>query len=340
MNFGPKARRGEVGEMKRTDWANQVALVTGGSGFVGANLTVKLLSLGARVIVLERDRPAPNSLDVLGIREKATLVTGSVEDIDLCERLLNEYQPAFVFHLAAQALVGAANRSPLSTFEANIRGTYLLLEACRRYGQASAMVVASSDKAYGIHSKLPYKEDFELKGQFPYDVSKACTDLISRSFAATFDLPVTVTRSANIYGPGDMNLSRIVPGTVVSILKGERPVVRSDGTPVREFIHVDDVVDGYLTLAENIDVARGQAFNFGTDEPVKIIDLVEMMLRLAGRPDLEPEILLSTKIAGEIDAQYLSGEKMEATFDWKPGRSLQKGVQELIEWYRRHLDAF
>ncbi|PYS88472.1 MAG: sugar dehydratase [Acidobacteria bacterium] len=325
--------------MDRTEWANQVALVTGGSGFVGANLTAKLLSLGTQVIVLERDRPAPNSLDVLGIRDKTTLVTGSVDDLFLCERLLNDYQPGFVFHLAAQALVGAANRSPLSTFEANIRGTYVLLEACRRYGQASAVVVASSDKAYGIHSELPYKEQFELKGQFPYDVSKACTDLISRSFAATFDLPVTITRSANIYGPGDINLSRIIPGTIVSALKGERPVIRSDGTPVREFIHVDDVVDGYLTLAENIDISRGEAFNFGTDEPVKIIDLVEMIIRLAGRTDLEPEILLTTKIAGEIDAQYLSGEKMAATFDWKPRRSLEDGIQESIEWYRQHLDA-
>jgi len=339
MNFGPKPRRGERGEMKRADWQKQVVLITGGSGFVGANLTAKLLALGASVVVLERDRLSPNSLDIFGIRDKTTLVTGTVEDIELCERLLNEYQPKFIFHLAAQALVGAANRSPLSTFEANIRGTYVLLEACRRYGQAQAVVVASSDKAYGIHTELPYKEDFELKGQFPYDVSKTCTDLLSRSFAAAFDLPVSVSRSANIYGPGDVNLSRIIPGTIVSILKGDRPVVRSDGTPVREFIYVDDVVDGYLTLAENIDISRGEAFNFGTDEPIKIVDLVRMMLTLAGRTDLEPDILLKTKIAGEIDAQYLSGEKMAETFAWKPTRSLENGIKESIQWYRDHLES-
>ncbi|MFL6468488.1 MAG: NAD-dependent epimerase/dehydratase family protein [Pyrinomonadaceae bacterium] len=326
--------------MKRSEWCNQTVLITGGSGFVGANLAAKLHDLGSSLVVLERDRVSPNSLDLLELRDHVTVVTGSVEDLELCERILNEYQPNVVFHLAAQALVGAANRSPLSTFDANIRGTYVLLEACRRAGKVEAIVVASSDKAYGIHKELPYREDFQLNGQFPYDVSKSCADLIARSFAATYELPVAVTRSANIYGPADANLSRIIPGTIISILRGQRPMVRSDGSPVREFIHIRDVVDGYLTVAESIGITRGEAYNFGTDEPVKIVDLVNIVLRLAERGDLEPEILLKTKIAGEIDAQYLSGNKMAKALNWTPSLSLEAGIVDSIDWYADHLDRF
>lgn len=326
--------------MQRNDWSNRAVLITGGSGFVGANLARALLSLNATVIVLERDRVSPNALDLFAIREKVNVVNGSVEDLTLCERVLNEYQPNAVFHLAAQALVGAANRSPLATFDANIRGTYVLLEACRRVENVEAIVVASSDKAYGIHDQLPYKEDFELKGRYPYDVSKSCADLIARSFAATYSMPVAVTRSANIYGPGDANLSRIVPGTIVSVLKSERPIVRSDGTPIREFIHVKDVVDGYLTVAERIAETKGEAFNFGTDEPIRIIDLVTTIIDKAGRTEIKPDVLLTTKIEREIDAQYLSGEKMTANLNWKPRISLDNGLEHTIGWYKEHLDSF
>ena len=326
--------------MQRSDWSTRTILITGGSGFVGANLAQGLLSLNASVIVLERDRVSPNTLDLFGIREQLNIITGSVEDLPLCERVLNEYRPNVVFHLAAQALVGAANNSPLSTFDSNIRGTYVLLEACRRAKSLDAVVVASSDKAYGIHDELPYKEDFELKGVYPYDVSKSCTDLIARSFAATYSMPISVTRSANIYGPGDANLSRIVPGTIVSVLRGERPVVRSDGTPVREFIHVDDVVDGYLTVAERINETRGEAFNFGTDEPVRVIDLVKTIISKSNRADLEPNVLLSNKISNEIDAQYLSGEKMATRLGWKPGIGFKDGLETTIEWYQDHLNRF
>ena len=324
-----------------SNFANKTIFVTGGSGFVGANLVKRLVDQGSHVVVLERDRTSPNSLDVFGLRQRVTVVTGMVEDLILIERALNEYQPSIVFHLAAQALVNTANRSPLSTFEANIRGTYVLLEACRRANPQPVVAVASSDKAYGSHDILPYSEDFPLQGTFPYDVSKSCTDLIAQSYAKTYKMNITVTRSANIYGPGDMNLSRVIPGTIISVLRGERPIIRSDGTPIREFIHVDDVVDGYLTVADNIDKASGQAFNFGSDEPVQILELVQKIIRIADREsDISPDILLDRKIEREIDAQYLSGEKIEKALNWRPRIGLDEGLASSVEWYKGHLEKF
>lgn len=318
-------------------WNNRTAFVTGATGFVGAHIVRHLIEKGAKVVCLERDSVRANSLDALGLRDKATIISGSIEDFSLMERILNEYEIEAVFHLAAQALVGAANRSPLSTFEANIRGTYLLLEACRQSETVKRIAVASSDKAYGSHDALPYREDFPLQGRFPYDVSKTCTDLIAQSFAHSYDLPVTVTRSANIYGAGDMNLSRIIPGTIISILKGENPIIRSDGTPIREFIHVDDVARGYLLLAENIDKARGEAFNFGTNEPIQMLDLVKKILTITGKIEaLPPQVMLKTKIEREIDAQYLSAEKINAQFGWKAKIDLDSGLQRTIEWYKNN----
>lgn len=323
------------------DWKGKTAFVTGGAGFVGANLVSRLLAEGTSVVVLERDRTSPNSLDVLGLRNRVTVITGSVDDLELMERALNEYQPQYVFHLAAQALVNAANRSPIATFEANIRGTYMLLEACRRTEPQPAVVVASSDKAYGSHTTLPYTEDFPLQGVFPYDVSKSCTDLIARSYALTYDMPVAVTRSANIYGPGDVNLSRVIPGTIVSVINGERPIIRSDGTPIREFIYVDDVADGYLTVAANIEKTKGEQFNFGSDEPVQILDLVNRIIAAAGKAgELEPDVLLTTKIQREIDAQYLSGDKMRTTLDWNPKTPLDEGLSKTLTWYRDNSSIF
>jgi len=318
-------------------WKDRNAFVTGASGFVGANLVAELVTRGANVICLQRDETQPNSLDLLGLRDKVTVIRGSVDDLPLMSRILNEYDVDAVFHLAAQALVGAANRSPVSTFESNIRGTYLLLEACRQSSTVKRVVVASSDKAYGSHTDLPYSEDFKLNAVFPYDVSKACTDLISQSFAHTFGLPVTVTRSANIYGPADANLSRIIPGTILSVQKGERPIIRSDGTPVRDFIFTEDIVGGYLLLAENIETAMGEAFNFGSGEPVSMLDLVKKMVRLMGKEnELEPEILLQTKIANEIDAQYLASDKVRTRYGWTPNVSLDEGLSRTIDWYRSH----
>ena len=314
-------------------WKGRNSFVTGATGFVGANLAAELVARGANVICLQRDEIQPNSLDLLGLRGHVTVVNGSVEDLPLMSRILNEYEIDAVFHLAAQALVGAANRSPVSTFESNIRGTYLLLEACRQSSTAKRVVVASSDKAYGSHDELPYSESFKLNAVYPYDVSKACTDLISQSFAHTFGLPVAVTRSANIYGPADINLSRIIPGTILSVMKGERPIIRSDGTPVRDFIFTEDIVGGYLLLAENIEAACGEAFNFGSGSPVSMLDLMNTIVRLMDS-DLVPAVLLKTKIENEIDAQYLSSEKVKARFGWVPKVSLDKGLARTIDWYR------
>lgn len=318
-------------------WNNRTAFVTGATGFVGAHIVSSLVENGAKVVCLQRDAVRANSLDILNLRDKVTVINGSLEDFSLMERILNEYEIDAVFHLAAQALVGAANRSPLSTFETNIRGTYLLLEACRQSETVKRIVVASSDKAYGSHDSLPYQENFPLQGRFPYDVSKTCTDLIAQSFAHSYHLPVTVTRSANIYGAGDLNLSRIIPGTIISILKGENPIIRSDGTPIREFIHVDDVVRGYLLLAENIEQARGEAFNFGTNEPVQMIDLVNKILNAMNKTEeLPPQIMLKTKIEREIDAQYLSAEKIFAQFGWQASVDLETGLRRTVEWYKNH----
>ncbi|MBX7172893.1 MAG: GDP-mannose 4,6-dehydratase [Pyrinomonadaceae bacterium] len=319
-------------------WHNRTAFVTGATGFVGAHVVRQLLQKGAKVVCLQRDNILINTLDLFNLRNKITIINGSIEDFVSLERILNRYEIDAVFHLAAQALVGAANHSPLSTFETNIRGTYLLLEACRQSETVKRIVVASSDKAYGSHEKLPYREDFPLQGRYPYDVSKTCTDLISQSFSHSYNLPVSITRSANIYGEGDLNLSRIIPGTIISILKGERPIIRSDGTPIREFIHVDDIAAGYLLLAENIEQAKGEAFNFGTNEPVQMLDLVNKILELMGKiEELPPQILLKTKIEREIDAQYLSADKIQKTFGWEAQVNLEEGLQRTIKWYQKHL---
>jgi len=320
-------------------WADRNVFVTGATGFVGAHVARGLVEQGARVVCLQRDAVRANSLDFFDLRRRVTIISGAVEDFALMERVLNEYEVEAVFHLAAQALVGAANRSPLSTFESNIRGTYSLLEACRQSRTVGRVVVASSDKAYGTHEHLPYTEDYPLLGLFPYDASKVCTDVLARSYAHAYGLPVAVTRFANVYGPGDMNLSRIIPGTIVSVLRDEAPVIRSDGTPVREFVYVDDVARGYLMLAEKITEARGEAFNFGTGEPVQMLDLVNRIIRLAGQEGrLLPRVMLQTKIEREIDAQYLSAAKAEARLGWRAEVSLDEGLRRTIEWYRTHLD--
>lgn len=321
-------------------WKNRTAFVTGATGFVGAHIVRHLVERGAKVVCLQRDAISTNSLDVFDLRRRVTVIQGAVEDYELMARILNEYEIDAVFHLAAQALVGAANRSPLSTFESNIRGTYCLLEACRVSETVKRVVVASSDKAYGSHKTLPYQEDFALQGLFPYDVSKTCTDLISQSFAHSYDLPVAVTRSANIYGPGDMNLSRIIPGTIMSVLQNERPIIRSDGTPVRDFIYSDDIADAYLLLAEKIDEAKGEAFNFGSGDPVQMLELVSTIVRLMGKEnELQPQVMLKTKIEREIDAQYLASDKILKKFGWKPATRLDEGLKKTIEWYRANFES-
>jgi CDP-glucose 4,6-dehydratase len=317
-------------------WNNRTAFITGATGFIGAHVARKLVEAGARVVCLQRDGVRSNSLDLFDLRRRVTVINGSVEDFALVERILNEYEVEAVFHLAAQAIVGAANRSPISTFETNIRGTYSLLESCRQSPLIKRVVVASSDKAYGAQQNLPYTEDYPLHGLFPYDASKACTDILARSYAHTYKTPVVVSRFANIYGPGDMNLSRVIPGTIVSVLRDQPPVIRSDGTPIREFVYVDDVANGYLLLAEKIDGVIGEAFNFGAGEQVAMRDLVERIIKLSGK-NLKPNVLLQKKIEREIDAQYLSSEKIEKRLGWRAKIDLDSGLRMTMEWYREHL---
>ena len=334
-------RRGSLENMvegTQEFWLGRRVFVTGGTGFVGSNLVGALIGKGADVVCLERDRTQPNPLDLLGYRNKVTIVNGDLGDLELLRRVLNEYEIDAVFHLAAQAIVGVANRSPISTFETNIRGTYMLLEACRVTPSVKRTVVASSDKAYGTSPELPYLETFALQGTFPYDVSKSCTDLIARSYALTYDMPVAITRAANIYGPADLNLSRIIPGTIVSVLKNESPIIRSDGTPVREFVHTDDVCDAYMTLAQNIDAVKGEAFNVGGKDHINILDITNKIIGLAGRDgQIQPTILLQTKIEREIDAQYLSADKIGDRLGWQTRVSLDGGLSRTIEWYNQNL---
>ena len=318
-------------------WHDRSVFVTGGTGFLGMWLAEALVARGAKVVCLVRDRVPQAPFFAQRLNERVTVVAGALGDIDALARVLGEYEVESIFHLGAQTLVGVANRDPVATFEANIRGTWNLLEAARRNPQVRRVVVASSDKAYGDHPVLPYDETFALQGRHPYDVSKSCADLISLTYHHTFGLPVSITRCANLFGPGDLNFSRIVPGTIRSVLRGERPVIRSDGTPKRDYISVHDIVSAYLVLAEQMDrpEIRGQAFNFGTGEPVSVLELTRVILEQAGRTDLVPQVLNEAK--GEIKDQYLKAERARVELGWTPGAPLSTRIAETIAWYRDYL---
>lgn len=322
-------------------WSGSSVLVTGAGGFVGAHLAAALVDRGARVVALLHDRQPLSSLEALGCERRVVAAQGSVTDEALVERLLNRYEVDTVFHLAAQAIVGPANRSPVPTFDANVRGTWTVLEAARRCPSLRRAVVASSDKAYGDHPRLPYTEEFPLLGLNPYDASKACADILARSYHKSFRMPVTVLRCANVYGPADLNFSRIVPGTIRSTLRGEAPVVRSDGTPVRDYLFVDDAVGAYLRAAERIEDPRvpGEAFNCGTSRPVAVIDLVKTILEAAGRKDLAPRVLGQGTPAGEIDRQFLSSERSREVLDWSATETLESGLRKTVGWYARFLGS-
>lgn len=317
-------------------------LVTGATGFIGSRLAERLVDLGAEVIVPRRDVPARSYFRIAGLEERCTLVQADLLDFDALVRVVNEYGVRAVFHLAAQTIVGTANRSPLSTFESNIRGTYNLLEACRTAGvvgdPVERIVVASSDKAYGSHETLPYREDFALQPEYPYDVSKAATDMIARSYAKTYGLPVAVTRFANIYGGGDFNFSRIVPDTARALVRGERPVIRSDGTPQRDYMHVEDAASAYLRVGESLDDEAnwGRAWNAGAGEPVAVIDIVRKLIEVSGR-DVEPDIRGQGTPHGEIDRQWLDSTAIREELGWRPEWDLDRGLAEAYAWYAEHL---
>ena len=313
-------------------WKDKNVFVTGATGLLGSWLVKALVDKGANVVCLVRDIVPKSNLYLNGYYKKVIIVNGRLEDYFLIERTLNEYEINTIFHLGAQTIVGTANRSPLATFESNIKGTWNVLEAARNSEIIERIIVASSDKAYGEHEKLPYSEDMPLKGKHPYDVSKSCADLIAQSYYNTYNLPVGITRCGNFYGGGDLNFNRIVPGTIKSVLNNERPVIRSDGGYIRDYIYILDAVEAYLFLAEKLDnpTIRG-AFNFSNESQVTVLDLVKMIFKQMNREDLEPLILNEAK--SEIKHQYLSARKAREMLGWKPKYNLETGLRETIEWY-------
>ena len=318
-------------------WQDRPALVTGGTGLVGGWLVRRLLDVGTDVVCLVRDWVPQSDLIQNQLIERVKIVRGDVRDQALLERVLGEYEIDTVIHLAAQTIVGIANRNPISTFESNIAGTWALLEACRRSPLVKQIVVASSDKAYGDHEHLPYDEGTPLQGRHPYDVSKSCSDLIAQSYATTYGLPVVVTRCGNFYGGGDLNWNRIVPGTVRSVLRGQRPIIRSDGNYIRDYFYVEDGAAAYILLAEKLagnPELAGQAFNFSNEIQVSVLQIVQQILKLMGS-ELQPEILNQT--TNEIRHQYLSAAKARQMLEWSPLFTLEDGLQKTINWYRGFL---
>jgi CDP-glucose 4,6-dehydratase len=320
-------------------WRDRPVLVTGAFGFLGSHLTGLLVDTGASIVALRRDlTPIPP-----GVRDwqsSVTIVDGDVRDQVELERVLGEYEVQSVFHLAAQTQVGVANRNAVSTFDTNVRGTWSLLEACQRSPLVEQVVVASSDKAYGDQPVLPYTEEMPLLAVHPYDVSKACADLLTVSYHRVFGVPVSITRCGNFFGPGDTNWARLVPGTIRSLLRGERPVVRSDGTLVRDYLYVVDGALAYIQLAEAMaaDTAatHGEAFNFSTESQLTVLDFVERMAKATGRTDLEPDVQATA--VHEIAHQFLSAEKARRVLGWAPRWTIDEALEATVEWYRGWLE--
>jgi CDP-glucose 4,6-dehydratase len=318
-------------------WQDKRVFVTGCTGFLGSWLTGALVDAGGEVTGLIRDQVPNSHLVRSGTVSKITSVEGDVRDYTLIERILAEYEIEIVFHLAAQTTVGIANRAPLSTFETNIRGTWVLLEAARRNPTIQGIILASSDKAYGDQLQLPYTEESPLQGRHPYDVSKSCADLIGQAYAHTYGLPVAVTRCANLYGGGDLNWSRIVPDTIRSVLRGRRPVIRSDGTFKRDYLYIEDAIVAYMTLAEQLErtSVHGQGFNFGLDKPTTVLEMVNTIIEVGGCQDLEPIVLNEAR--NEITDQYLASGKAHDVLGWEPQYSLRDGLVKTVGWYKGFL---
>src|SRR5271170_1390293 len=300
-------------------WQDRSVFVTGGTGLLGSWLVRQLIDAGSNVVCLVRDWIPQSELVRSRRIEQVTTVRGDITDRELVERALGEYEVEVVFHLAAQTIVGIANRNPISTFSTNIEGTWNLLEACRRSPKVASIVVASSDKAYGDQEHLPYNESMPLQGRHPYDVSKSCADLIAQTYAASYNLPVAITRCGNFYGGGDLNWNRVVPGTIRSVIRGERPIIRSDGKFVRDYFYVED---------------RGAAYNFSNEAQISVLELVNAILAKMGSK-LKPEI--QNQASNEIRHQFLSAERARTDLNWKPRFTLDQGLEETIAWYREAL---
>jgi CDP-glucose 4,6-dehydratase len=319
---------------KEPHWHDRPVFVTGATGLLGGWLVRRLVEEGASVTALVRDWVPQSTLLDSDLLKKVIVVRGDVRDQAVLERTLGEYEIDTVFHLAAQTIVGVANRNPISTLDTNVRGTWALLEAARRSPLTKAVVIASSDKAYGDHDELPYDEESALKGEHPYDVSKSCADLIAKMFAVTFNVPVAVTRCGNFYGGGDLNWNRLIPGTIRSVLKNERPVLRSDGTLIRDYFYVEDGAAAYMQLAETLHARpdlRGEAFNFSNELQVDVLTIAKKILERMQSP-LEPDVRAEAR--NEIQHQWLSAAKARRMLGWAPRFTLDEGLDRTIAWYR------
>lgn len=310
-------------------------LITGSTGLVGSWLTKLLVKKGASVVSLVRDKDPRSEFFQSGMDQNVITIQGSLESFSTLERTIVDYEIDTVFHLAAQAIVGAAYKSPLDTFESNIRGTYNLLEACRLHqDQIKAFVVASSDKAYGTSEVLPYVENMPLAGSHPYDVSKSCTDLLSQTYFTTYQLPIAILRCGNIFGGGDLNLNRLIPGTIQAFYENRAPIIRSDGTFTRDYIYVEDAAEAYVLIAEHIENQKvvGNAFNFGPCQPYSVLEVVSALQVLMQKSEIKPKILNESK--AEIKHQYLSSEKIHRLLGWSPKFSMEEGLLKTIDWYK------
>jgi CDP-glucose 4,6-dehydratase len=324
----------DMGVTPSSFWLDRPTFVTGGTGLVGSWLVERLVESGADVVCLVRDWVPQSELVRTRLIERVKVVRGDIRDQATLERILGEYEIDTVLHLAAQTIVTIANRNPISTFESNIAGTWNLLEACRRSPKVKQIVVASSDKAYGDQETLPYSEDTPLQGQHPYDVSKSCADLIANTYAATYDLPVAITRCGNFYGGGDLNWNRIIPGTIRFILRGQRPVIRSDGNYVRDYFYVEDGAAAYMLLAEQLALRpelRGEAFNFSNEIQSTVSQIVEKILSIM-KSDLQADI--HNEVSNEILHQYLSAKKARTQLNWRPLFNLDQGLERTVAWYK------
>lgn len=323
-----------------TFWQRRNVFVTGVTGLLGGWLVDELVARGANVTCLVRDRVPRSRAIESGLLDRVNHVHGSLEDHEVLLRAINEYEIDSVFHLGAQTIVGTAARSPRSTFEGNVRGTWNLLEACRECPRLiERVVVASSDKAYGVHEVLPYTEEAPLQGRFPYDASKAAADLIALSYYHSFGTPLAITRCGNLFGGGDLNFNRLVPGTIRSALRGESPVIRSDGTFERDYFYVKDAVAAYLLLGELLpgEGVTGEAFNFGTETPMRVLDLVHRIIELVGRATPAPTVL--DEATHEIQRQVLDCSKARRTLRWMPRYTLDHALLETIDWYAEHRES-
>lgn len=320
-------------------WKDKRVLITGHEGFLGSWLTKTLQEYGARVVGIDKAKERLLSV-IKGSRRKIKGIKGDIANAALVNKIINRDKPQFIFHIAAEAIVNRANKNPLRTFKSNIQGTWNILEAAKGKDFIEGIVVASSDKAYGSHKKLPYKEEAALKGEHPYDVSKSCTDLLCRSYFVTFNVPVCVTRCGNIYGPGDFNFSRLIPDAIRHILRHKQFVIRSDGKFTRDYIFVKDIVEAYLVLAENIAKRKlaGEAFNFSNEKPLSVLDAFNKIAQSCnGSRAIKPKIL--NRAQHEIQHQYLSSRKAKDLLGWKAGYSFERGLKETVSWYQANLKA-